>query len=153
MEKRLTAEQNIEFYGLLLRLHDKYKIRVCIDCSSVPMLSSRRIHLKALEFFSVTGCDGGNILIGIDPEGKINACSFCEEHAGSIFDLEGLWDNSPEFSKFRDWTKTAPEPCKSCRYLDICRGGCHIVAQFLTGDFNSPDPECPTVVRHQNQKA
>lgn len=146
--KRLTAEQHREFYGLLLSLHKNHKINVCVDCSCVPLFSTHRIFKKALEFFSVTGCDAGNVLIGVDPRGKMNACSFSSEDAGSIFEFDKCWDENAGFKKFRNWTKNAKEPCMSCRYLDICRGGCHIVAEHLTGDFTSPDPECPTVIAY-----
>lgn len=149
LEKRLTAEQNLEFYELLLRLHKDHKINVCVDCSCVPLFSSRRIFRKALEFFSVNGCDAGNVLIGVDPRGRMNACSFSSEDAGSIFMFDKCWDANREFKKFRDWTADAKEPCRSCRYLDVCKGGCHIVAEFLSGDFTSPDPECPTVVAYK----
>jgi radical SAM protein with 4Fe4S-binding SPASM domain len=149
LEKRLTEKQHIEFYELLLRLHKGYRINVCVDCSCVPLFSSHHIFKKALEFFSVNGCDAGNILIGVDPHGRMNACSFSSEDAGSIFMFDENWDANASFQKFRNWTKNAKEPCKSCRYLSICKGGCHIVAEFLTGDFTSPDPECPTVVAYE----
>jgi radical SAM protein with 4Fe4S-binding SPASM domain len=148
LKKRLTEEQHLEFYTMLLKLHKNYRINVCVDCSCVPFFSSHHIFKKAMEFFSVNGCDAGNVLIGVDPSGRMNACSFCSEDAGSIFSFDKNWDTNKEFKKFRDWTNDAKEPCGSCRYLTICRGGCHIVAEYLTGDFSAPDPECPTVVAY-----
>jgi radical SAM protein with 4Fe4S-binding SPASM domain len=151
-KKRLSHEQNLEFFNLLNRLHRNHKIKVYIDCSCVPLLSSHNIPEKALEFYSVMGCDGGNMLIGINPQGMMNACSFADGFSGSIFDFEKEWDSSQHFNKFRDWSKNAPEPCKSCKYLKICKGGCHVVSEFVTGSFHQPDPECPRVVAYHNMK-
>jgi len=148
-QNKLSHEQNLQLYNILLRLHKNFKTRVYIDCSLIPMLSSHNIPTKALEFFSVQGCDGGNSLIGITPEGNINACSFCEQTAGSVLDFEKLWDSNKHFSKFRSWSENAEEPCKSCKYLEMCKGGCHIIAEFVKGDFGKPDPECPRVVEFQ----
>jgi hypothetical protein len=39
------------------------------------------------------------------------------------------------------------------RYLSICKGGCHIISEFLTGNFKNPDPEYPKILeikRHKN---
>ncbi len=150
LNKRLTNKQNLEFYNLLNKFHKNYKVRIYIDCSCIPLLSSHNIPIKALEFFSVMGCDGGDTLIGINPQGKMNSCSFAEGFAGSIFDFEKIWAKNTHFKKFRDWYKTASEPCKSCKYLNICKGGCHVVSEFITGNFHAPDPECPRVVIYNN---
>ncbi|MHA1466258.1 MAG: SPASM domain-containing protein, partial [Candidatus Heimdallarchaeaceae archaeon] len=42
------------------------------------------------------------------------------------------------------------EPCSSCRYVKICRGGCHVVSEFVTGEFSNPDPECPIVAEYNS---
>ena len=49
------------------------------------------------------------------------------------------------FGPFRAWREAA-EPCRSCAYHDLCRGGCRVVSSHVSGDASAPDPECPKVV-------
>lgn len=144
-EVKLTRQQNENVFPYLVDLAQKYEILVSIDCSFIPMVCHHEPRKEELDFFGVQGCEGGNTLAGVTPDGKFNACSFCHDYGGHIFELKEKWDSSPHFKKFREWGSNAPEPCKSCRYLDICRGGCHVVSEILLRDFSAPDPECPKV--------
>lgn len=147
-EMRLNHEQNKKISPLLRELQKKTRVRFEIDSSIVPMLCYHQPSLKSLQFFAANGCEAGNVLLAISPNGQYKACSFCLDGGGNIFNLlkEKEWNNSNYLRKFREWVKHAKEPCKSCKYLEYCKGGCHIIAEFLTGDFDSPDPECPFVV-------
>jgi MoaA/NifB/PqqE/SkfB family radical SAM enzyme len=57
-------------------------------------------------------------------------------------------DPPDAFGRFRTW-RDAAEPCRSCRYLTQCRGGCRVVSAHA-GDLGAPDPECPRVVDFLN---
>jgi len=148
-EMRLDFEQNVELVPKLLKWIKQYKIPLKLDCSFVPMVCYQQLPKKKMEFFAVSGCEGGNILAAMKPDGKINACSFSQGDAGKIMDIQKNWNTSHHFIQFREWRKNAPEPCQSCDYLSICQGGCHVVAEFATGNFRNPDPECPWVVEYQ----
>jgi radical SAM protein with 4Fe4S-binding SPASM domain len=50
-----------------------------------------------------------------------------------------IWDNAPAFRRFR---LLEPSSCRRCPYFRQCHGGCPAVAYFLSGDLDSPDPEC-----------
>ena len=145
---KLTNEENIMFYDILMKMHKEDDLKVYVDCSFIPMLSSHDVPQNVLDFFSVMGCDGGDSLIAVDPTGKMNACSFASDHACNISEFDKEWDDNKHFNKYRDWIKKAKEPCKSCRMLTICKGGCHIIAEHVTGKFDEPDPECPRVVAY-----
>ena len=72
-------------------------------------------------------------------------CSFGGPDEGKIGEgptEAALWREG--FSAFRDYAKRAPEPCASCPYLSLCRGGCRVVSQ-AKGDWWQPDPGCPRV--------
>jgi radical SAM protein with 4Fe4S-binding SPASM domain len=68
-----------------------------------------------------------------------------------VFDLPSSLAKQASFEKIKTWTKTAPEPCRSCVYLDICKGGCHAVSEYVTGNFDNPDPDCPFVVEYKKK--
>jgi radical SAM protein with 4Fe4S-binding SPASM domain len=142
--RRMTPVQNREFYPAIRRLSQEYGVRAKIDCSFVPMLCLHRPERTMMEQFSVYGCEAGNVLLGVRSDGRFAGCSFCTGEE-SIFDLPRLWSGSEQLSRLRTWTSRAPEPCRSCDYLDICKGGCRAVAEFVAGDFYAPDPECPFV--------
>lgn len=146
-EMALTKQQNKKLFPLIKKLQRENKnILFEVDCSFVPMICFHKPSFKKLKFFAVEGCVAGNILLGSLPDGRFNACSICPDTGGSLFNLQREWDTSEHLNRFRQWTTKAKEPCKSCFYLDICKGGCHIIAEHLTGNFFEPDPECPIVV-------
>jgi len=142
---KLTPEQNERFFSLLRDLSLTHEISIKTDCSFVPLICYHEPEKERLEFLSISGCEGGNSLAGITPTGKFSACSFCRSSGGHIFEFKEKWHVSDHLKNFRKWISRAPEPCKLCEYLSICRGGCHVVAEFVFGDFFAPDPECPKV--------
>lgn len=141
-ERRLTPAQNREFYPMIKRLSLEYGVPAKIDCSFVPMFCWHRPDKKMMEQFSVYGCEAGNVLLGVRSDGRFAGCSFLTGEE-SIFELPRLWSSSEHLSRLRSWTDRAPEPCRSCDYLEICKGGCRAVAGFVGGDFSASDPECP----------
>lgn len=141
-ERRLTPAQNREFYPAIRSLSQEYGVPAKIDCSFVPMFCWHRPNKTMMEQFSVYGCEAGNVLLGVRSDGRFAGCSFLAGEE-SIFELPRLWSGSPHLARLRAWTDRAPEPCRSCAYLDICKGGCRAVAEFVAGDFYAPDPECP----------
>ncbi len=143
-ERRLTPAQNREFYPTIRRLAGEYSVPAKIDCSFVPMFCWHSPDKIMMEQFSVYGCEAGNVLLGVRSDGRFAGCSFLSGE-DSIFDLPRLWSGSGYLTRLRKWTDHAPEPCRSCNYLDICKGGCRAVAGFVAGDSFAPDPECPFV--------
>jgi radical SAM protein with 4Fe4S-binding SPASM domain len=141
-ERRLTPEQNKEFYLLLKRLSQECDVPAKIDCSFVPMFCWHKPDKAMMEQFSVYGCEAGNVLLGVRSDGRFAGCSFLSGDE-SIFDLPRLWSRSEHLSSLRNLAGRTHEPCRSCDYFDICKGGCRAVSEFLTGDGNAPDPECP----------
>jgi radical SAM protein with 4Fe4S-binding SPASM domain len=144
-ERHITKKQSIALLPLIIKLSAQNTIRLQIDCSFTPMLYYHKIDPKILDYLSAHGCVAGDCLAGTLPDGSINACSFAQGNGGSIFNIKKEWHSNQHFQKFRQWTKSALEPCKSCNYLKLCRGGCHIVSEYVLGDFYAPDPGCPWV--------
>ena len=140
--RRLTPAQNREFYPVIRDLSLQYGVAAKIDCSFVPMFCWHRPDKTLMEQFSVYGCEAGNVLLGVRSDGRFAGCSFLPGEE-NIMELPKLWDSSANLSRLRNWTDRAPEPCRSCSYLDICKGGCRAVARFVAGDLYAPDPECP----------
>jgi radical SAM protein with 4Fe4S-binding SPASM domain len=143
-EKRLTPAQNREFYPMLKQLSQEFDVPAKIDCSFVPMFCWHRPDKELMEQFSVYGCEAGNVLLGVRSDGRFAGCSFLSGEE-NIFDLPKLWNGSEKLLRLRTWIDHAPEPCRSCAYIDICKGGCRAVAGFVTGNGYVPDPECPFV--------
>ncbi len=141
-ERRLTPEQNREFYPKIRLLSMKYEVPAKIDCSFVPMFCWHRPDMKMMEQLSVYGCEAGNVLLGVRSDGRFAGCSFLPG-GEDIFDLPRLWDSSEHLDHLRNWPDRAPEPCRTCEYLEICKGGCRAVAGFVSGNRFAPDPECP----------
>ncbi len=142
-ERRLTRAQNESFFPLVRDVslrHGAFPVK--IDCSFVPMFCWHRPDKSLMEQFSVYGCEAGNVLLGARSNGEFAGCSFLSGHE-SIFELPTLWRTSEHLARLRGWIGRASEPCRSCDYRDICKGGCRAVAAFVVGDAFAPDPECP----------
>jgi radical SAM protein with 4Fe4S-binding SPASM domain len=150
-ERRLTPAQNRNFYPAVRNLSGEYGVAAKIDCSFVPMFCWHRPDKAMMEQFSVYGCEAGNVLLGVRSDGRFAGCSFLAGEE-SILELPRLWSESGHLSRLRGWADHAPEPCRSCDYLDICKGGCRAVSGFVAGDFHAPDPECPFVDGETNHR-
>jgi radical SAM protein with 4Fe4S-binding SPASM domain len=152
LKMKLTNEQNIKLFPLLKKLTKKYKIISQVDCSMTPLMCYHKPNLKIMDFYGAQGCEGGNLFIEIKEDASIRACSFSNFYGNSALKLKQIWDQSEYLTKYRDVINSLEEPCLSCKYSEICRGGCHVISEFLTGDFTKPDPECPTVVAYNRKK-
>jgi radical SAM protein with 4Fe4S-binding SPASM domain len=149
LDERLTPEQRRRLFPLALELSRKHELPVKLDCSAAPFVACHAPDPEVLERFEVAGCIGGLSLLGIDERGKTSACSFYPGRGDDLLDLERGWSGGgPTYAPFRDYVEKAQEPCRSCAYLKICRGGCRAVALHLTGREDAPDPECPRVEEH-----
>ena len=151
-KNRLSHEQNKEVIPLIKRLSEKYSITTKVDCSFIPMISWHHPSIDDLYALGTYGCEAGNVLLGISSEGIVSGCSFLPDSNLSVFDLEDPAKRLDGFANFIHWQENAPMPCKDCEYVAICKGGCHAVTHHLTGSYDHPDPECPTVVEYQNQE-
>lgn len=146
LANRLTPQQSSSLLGRLLELRRAYPVTLKVDCSFAPFVAGSALaDPEHLALFSVLGCEGGDYLVGIDATGNAHPCSFESEGAVPADRLAELWDDGI-FKEYRGYRAQAPEPCASCPYAAVCRGGCRVVARYLTGDPAQPDPECPRVM-------
>jgi len=152
---RCTDAQHRAFLPAILAAAKRHAIRVKVDCSYTPMLAHHAPARALLADLCVYGCTGGDFLVGAKPGGQLTACSFASPPppiAGErprVTDLAAYWTEGHAFGAFRTW-RAAAEPCASCTYHDLCRGGCKVVASHVSGDLAAPDPECPRVVDHRS---
>lgn len=147
-EQSLTLEQARTLYPKVRALALRHRIRVKLDCSFAPMVFWHRPSLSACRFFGVVGCAGGDLLAAVHPDGALTGCSFGGPVEASAFDPTATRGAlATGFGFFRGFKTAAPEPCRSCRYLELCNGGCRVVAQASGGGALTPDPGCPFVSR------
>ena len=148
-DENLTDAQARAFFPLVRKLTFRHRIRLKLDCSFAPMVFWHRPSLPVARFFGVVGCVGGDQLASVMPDGAVTGCSFGGPNEASIFDERAVNQAMDTgFEAFRGYVARAPEPCKSCEYLSLCRGGCRVVAK-AAGDWWQPDPGCPRVVEHR----
>lgn len=152
-EQKTTFAQNARFIPMLRELSEQYGMTAKIDCSFIPMLCYHNPPRDMLERLGTYGCEAANVLLGIRSDGTVNGCSFLQDGGPSVFELRHRWKTDEVFRSLRTWTERAPEPCRSCSYLNICKGGCHAVASYVSGDLSAPDPDCPWVVERDHGQA
>jgi radical SAM protein with 4Fe4S-binding SPASM domain len=142
LDEQLTPEQCRNLFPMARRLVFRHRIRVKLDCSFAPMVFWHRPSASAAAFFGVQGCVAGDVLAAVQPEGAFTGCSFLSQAAADARKPGAMTQAWPEaFPEVRGYPARAPEPCASCEYLALCRGGCRAVG--------SPDPGCPRVQEHR----
>jgi len=143
--------QHRAFLPEVLRLARRHRVRVRVDCSYTPMIAHHDPGAELLAQLAVYGCTGGDFLIGAKASGVMTACSFATPPPDKppVDAIGDYWDRPDAFGAFRTWREDAVEPCRSCAYHHLCRGGCKVVSAHLAGDARAPDPECPRVVDHR----
>jgi radical SAM protein with 4Fe4S-binding SPASM domain len=144
---RLTPAQGASLWPLALQIQDETGLKIRFDCAMVPHVVSHQPPLEALVALGISGCPGGQSLWTVSSAGEWLPCSFAEG-LGSAGEgtLAERWQTDPGLVAWRDRAAAPPEPCASCLYRRVCRGGCRVVAAHLTGDPMAPDPECPRVI-------
>ena len=93
-----------------------------------------------------------DLLAATRADGRLSACSFAHPTPKPVTDLRRYYAEPQAFSPFRDHLH-ADEPCRSCTYLSLCRGGCRVVAAHVSGSQRDPDPECPRVIAYREKSA
>ena len=152
LDEELTPEQARGLYPLARRLVFRHRIRVKLDCSFAPMVFWHRPSKAAAAFFGVQGCVGGDVLAAVQPEGAFTGCSFVSRAEADARVPGAMRDSWPQgFAAFRGYQANAPEPCASCDYLQLCRGGCRAVSG-AHGAFADPDPGCPRVQEYRARR-
>ncbi len=155
---RCTDDQHRRFLPHVLAAARRQRVRVKVDCSYTPMVAWHDPGPALLGSLAVYGCTGGDFLVGAKANGALTACSFAppppttaEGARPRVTDLGAYWSGPGAFGAFRTW-RDAAEPCRSCSYHALCRGGCRVVSGHA-GDDAAPDPECPRVVAHRRGEA
>jgi len=148
---RTTFDQNVRLAPMLARLSEEHGVTAKVDCSFIPMICWHSPPPEFLEATATYGCEAGNVLLGARSDGSVCGCSFLPGIGVRVDELRDAWRASPGLESLRTWTARAPEPCRSCEYLGICKGGCHAVALHVAGSLDAPDPDCPRVVRRREE--
>jgi radical SAM protein with 4Fe4S-binding SPASM domain len=150
---RCTDGQHRLFLPTVLRLARRHRVRVRVDCSYTPMIAHHDPGADLLAQLAVYGCTGGDFLIGARASGTMTACSFAAPppERPRVDGIQAYWERDDAFGAFRTWREDAQEPCRSCTYHALCRGGCKIVSGHA-GEAAAPDPECPRVVDHRGRR-
>ena len=148
---RCTDEQHRAFLPHILKLSRRHRVRVRVDCSYTPMIAWHDPGTEILQKLAVYGCVGGDFLIGARASGTMTACSFAPPPPGKprVDGIADYWESADAFGAFRAW-REAEEPCRSCAYHSLCRGGCRAVSVHVTGSLAAPDPECPKVTSRRH---
>jgi radical SAM protein with 4Fe4S-binding SPASM domain len=141
---RCSDVQHRALLPMVLKLSRKHRVRVRLDCSYTPMVTHHKIDRRLMQWLAIYGCAGGDLLIGAKASGAMTACSFAPPTEAPVETIETYWDEPTAFGPFRRW-REAQEPCRSCEYLSLCRGGCRVVSAHA-GEAVDPDPECPRVI-------
>ena len=121
--------------------------RIRIDCALVPFLVADpdlATDPARLARLGVFGCEAGDALAAVTVDGRVAPCSFAPATTLDAADLI-RHTRDPDLTRWRQWAQAPAQPCDNCTLRHVCKGGCKVVASFVTG-MHGPDPECPRVL-------
>ncbi len=148
----LTAAQAEAFWPRVTWLSLRHRMRVRLDCSFGPMVFWHRPPKRLMEFFGVGGCAGGDAVIAVRPDGGVTGCGFYGQSEADVRDPVALGAAfAGGFAPFREFAARPPEPCASCAYVSLCKGGCR--AAGPKDGLVRPDPGCPRVARWTERRS
>ena len=110
----------------------------------------KAIRDRGARVFFWVGCRAGCQVLGIESNGNIKGCLSLPSAANNVYDfIEGnirerslpeIWCDDNAFAYNRRFTVDQLTGfCRTCRYNDICRGGCSWTAHSHTGSrFENP---------------
>jgi pyrroloquinoline quinone biosynthesis protein E len=102
--------------------------------------------------FAFAECQMGKSKMDFLPDGETVACVLLtdrDEYKIGTFPestINDLW-NSPRMERISKYTPIKAEPCKSCKFLNACKGGCFAYMLNRYGKPGYPDNRCPIVER------
>lgn len=152
-QSRCSDAQHRALLPTVLALSRRHSLRVRLDCSFAPMVVHHRPPRKLVQFLCIYGCAAGDLLVAARSGGQLAACSFFPSTSAGIDTLRAHRSRPGSFPEFQRYRSDPPEPCRSCEYQTLCRGGCRAVAVHVTQDPQAPDPECPRVIDWHQQQA
>lgn len=144
-ERALTADERRSLWPRTLAIEARTGLALRWDCAMVPFLAEHDVPVEALRTLAVTGCPGGASLLSRGADGRWSPCSFAADAAATGSAGEVWRDEAGAIAAWRAYAAAPAEPCRSCPYAEVCRGGCRIVAGHH-GSALAPDPECARVV-------
>lgn len=105
------------------------------------------------------GCNAGISHICINPDGTVSACGLYSQHegfhVGNVIeqDIADIWVSSERLSSLRTISlDSLGGRCNSCKFANLCGGGCRGAALVLTGNLLGPDVRCP-IARSRSKMA
>ncbi|MCO4744945.1 MAG: radical SAM protein [Proteobacteria bacterium] len=130
-------------FPLALSFEKELGLRIRFDCALAPFVAAHVDSPEHAGRLGAIGCVAGQSLLARGADGRWSGCSFAADSVEGGPDE--AWDTGESLRAWRERAAAPPEPCGSCEWQSVCRGGCRVVAAHLTGDALAPDPECPKV--------
>lgn len=131
----------------IIRVRNEKKIRIYPGCNVGyfgGLEEKYRIQDEenALPFW--TGCYSGIFEVGIVSNGSIKGClamkdTFIEGNVNET-SLKEIWESKVAFSYNRKFQESCLKGfCAACEFGELCRGGCPVISEVLTGSPNNDE--------------
>jgi len=130
-----------DYKKILIKICDLQKkgCKIFVDESLKPLLST----ITSIRH----ECPAGKFTVSITPDGRLQPCEALKEFTCSqqFKDKETLlyeWLMCTALKTIRHFDATNISQCRSCKYFDLCGGGCRAATYAVNGNLIAPDPDC-----------
>lgn len=124
--------EGIDVAGLRLTIHDPFLWRAVHPNTPFPG----------------GGCQAGNTMLAIAPDGTVYPCPSLPLALGSLTETTLAELAAGEAKKrFRATVAPLPDACLGCPEQKGCKGGCRGRSLVINGDIARPDPACGVAIK------
>jgi radical SAM protein with 4Fe4S-binding SPASM domain len=147
-----TGEWNEYVEDILEYSKIRTRIMKSYDFSLLDRISCEELH--NLEEKAVTNCGTAKQKIYIYPDFTVYGCTCLSDYPLGNLENDSLNKilGSESALMFSDYDLDQDSPCRKCRYLGICRGGCIGMSLHVLGKLGLGDPNCPLVNEYYSMK-
>jgi len=139
-----THDQLGALWPLAVQLQSDHGLPIRFDCALYPFLAIHGLDADTMSSAGLRGCSGAFSILARDEHGQWAACPFAPNRiAGSP---SAAWRTAEGLTAWREASPS--QPCEGCEHVEVCRGGCRVIAEAITGDPAAGDPWCPRVIAH-----
>lgn len=149
--KGLSAPTRAEWNALVDRLLDtvpmKLGIKKFFDFSGLEKLANEDIArmVGMAKKRKLMNCGSGTRKLYIYPDFSVSGCTCIHQLIFGYLNAQNLGDilSSPNAKAVRYYNLLEDSPCRKCRFMALCNGGCIGMSFHSTGQLGMGDCRCP----------
>lgn len=145
LDNKLLNSIYIDLIYKKIHLKDQLKISIAHNPLIIPLVEKLDISSKIKsDLIQEATCSAGKTMCWINSNGDVTPCPLIHLKLGNIREksFEEIWSGHKILNDLRNIKQVINEDCLSCKFFDLCSGGCHAEAYATSNNLFAKDPMC-----------